>query len=573
VSTRPVDGLEVDVAVIGGGPAGSTAATLLSRAGHRVAVLERERFPREHIGESLLPIAFLALDQMGITDKVLQAGFVRKYGATYIWGRSREPWTLRFSEMIDDAFFAFQVRRAEFDKILLDHSEASGATVWEETQVTEIAQLGGRVTGLRWRGPGGSEGKLTSRYILDCSGQSSLLGTRFNLREFNEEMRHISLSGYYRGARKLSEVYPKLTRNDDGNLHIVSSAAGWFWHIPLADELSSVGFVTDPRHVRGMTPGQRVDYFLDNVAITPELLRLLEPAEWVSDHVEMDSDWSFFCKAFHGPGYMLCGDAACFVDPVLSTGIALAMNGAIRASLTLGAALRRPELEPLAMHWYDTEYRKTAQDFLELALHWYHGERSREDWFWQARRIVDPSQSFSLQQAFSLIAAGVSRSPGATSHLKLKHAGGFSPEQLKVIYQNFELELSDEQQEELEVYLEQERQARDYEPVTTERLLSGIPVWTDGVHWQPYMLNDQEDVLRPATLVEIPDGESTKTHFLSIAATSLLRLLDGSRTGQQIVDDATETWGAAVGKSAAAVRTLVADTLQELHAEGALTVA
>ena len=91
MSTHPVDGLEVDVAVIGGGPAGSTAATLLSRAGFRVAVLERERFPREHIGESLLPIAFLTLDQMGITDKVLQAGFVRKYGATYIWGRSREP--------------------------------------------------------------------------------------------------------------------------------------------------------------------------------------------------------------------------------------------------------------------------------------------------------------------------------------------------------------------------------------------------------------------------------------------------------------------------------------------------
>ena len=258
---------------------------------------------------------------------------------------------------------------------------------------------------------------------------------------------------------------------------------------------------------------------------------------------------------------------------MLSTGIALAMNGAIRAALTLTAVLRQPELEPLGMHWYNSEYRKTAQDFLELALHWYHGERNRDDWFWQARRIVDPSQSFSLQQAFSLIAAGVSRSPGATSHLKLKHAGGFSPEQLKIIYQNFELELSDEQQGQLEDYLEQERQARDYQPVTVEQMLGGVPTWMEGVQWQPYMLNDQEDVLRPATLVEIPDGDSTKTHFLSIAATSQLRLLDGSRTGQQIVDDATETWGSAVGKSAAAVRTLVTETLQELHAEGALTVA
>ena len=456
--------------------------------------------------------------------------------------------------MIDDAFFAFQVRRADFDKILLDHSEDCGAVVWQETRVTDVTQFGGRVTGLRWRGPNGTEGKLLSRYILDCSGQSSLLGTRFNLREFNEEMRHVSLSGYYRGARKLSEVYPDLTLNNDGNLHIVSSAAGWFWHIPLADEISSVGFVTDPSHVRGMNPEQRVEFFLENVAVTPELLRLVEPAEWISDRVEMDSDWSFFCKSFHGPGYMLCGDAACFVDPVLSTGIALAMNGAIFAALTLTAALRQPELEPLAMHWY-------------------HGERNRDDWFWQARRIVDPSQSFSLQQAFSLIAAGVSRSPGATSHLKLKHAGGFSPEQLKIIYQNFELELSDEQQEQLEDFLEEERQARDYQPVTVEQMLGGVPRWIEGVQWQPYMLNDQEDVLRPATLVEIPDGDNTKTHFQSIAATSLLRLLDGSRTGQQIVDDAVDTWGAAVGKSATAVRSLVTDTLQELHEEGALIVA
>ena len=149
MSTQPVDGMDADVAIIGGGPAGSTAATLLARSGFNVVVLEREQFPREHIGESLLPIAFLALDQMGITEEVLQAGFVRKYGATYIWGRSLEPWTLRFSEVLDDAFFAFQVRRADFDKILLDHSERQGAQIWEQTQVTDIVQIGGRVPGLR----------------------------------------------------------------------------------------------------------------------------------------------------------------------------------------------------------------------------------------------------------------------------------------------------------------------------------------------------------------------------------------------------------------------------------------
>ena len=573
MSTQPVDGMDADVAIIGGGPAGSTAATLLARSGFNVVVLEREQFPREHIGESLLPIAFLALDQMGITEEVLQAGFVRKYGATYIWGRSREPWTLRFSEVLDDAFFAFQVRRADFDKILLDHSERQGAQIWEQTQVTDIVQIGGRVTGLRWRATDGREGELSSRYVLDCSGQASLLGKRFDLREFNEAMRHVSLSGYYRGARTLSEVYPDLTLNDDGNLHIVSSDAGWFWHIPLAGEISSVGFVTDPTHVRGKNPEERTQFFLDNVAETPELLRLLDSAEWVTDRVDMDSDWSFFCKSFYGPGYMLCGDAACFVDPVLSTGIALAMNGGIRAAMGLTATLRQPDLEPLTMHWYDTEYRQTAQDFLDLALHWYHGERKREDWFWEARRIVDPSQNFSLQQAFALIASGASRVPGATSHLKLKHSGGFSPEQLKLIYQNFALELSDEQQVQLDTYLEEEKAERDYTPITEHNLLESVLTWAPGVSWKPYMLNEQDNVLRPATMVEIPDGGSTKSHFLSIAATSLLRLVDGSRSGQAIVDTATEELGVPTGKSPAASKQLVVGILQELHAEDALVVA
>ncbi len=573
MSTQPVDSIETDVAIIGGGPSGSTAATLLARAGFSVTVLEREQFPREHIGESLLPIAYLALDQLGITDEVLQAGFVRKYGATYIWGRSREPWTLRFSEVLEDAFFAFQVNRADFDKLLLDHSERQGATVWEQTQVTDVVQTGGRVTGLQWRADDGREGELSSRYVLDCSGQGALLANRFDLREFNDAMNHVSLSGYYRGARTLSQVYPDLTLNDDGNLHIVSSEAGWFWHIPLAGDISSVGFITDTVHIRGKTPEERTQYFLDNVAACPELLRLLDSAEWITDSVAMDSDWSFFCKSFYGPGWMVCGDASCFVDPVLSSGIALSMNGAIRAAMSLTATLRQPDLEPLAMDWYDTEYRETAQDFLDLALHWYHGERKRDDWFWVARRIVDPSKNFSLQQAFALIASGAAKMPGASSHLKLKHSGGFSPEQLKIIYQNFALELNDEQQVELDTYLEEERAERNYIPITEGNLLNSVLDWAPGVSWKPYMLNDQDNVLRPATIVEIPGETATRSHFLSIAATSLLRLVDGSRNGQTIVDTATEELAIPAGRSPAAAEKLVIGILQELHAEDALVVA
>ena len=195
MSNPQTDGLQVDVAVIGGGPAGSTAATLLTKSGFDVLVVEREKFPRPHIGESLLPIAFLALEKLGVAEKVRQAGFVRKYGATYIWGRNRKPWTLRFSEVLDDPFFAYQVQRPEFDKLLLDHSRECGTTVWEETQATDIVRVGGRVTGLRWRARDRTEGTVSCRYVLDCSGMASLLGKRFRLREFNQAMRHVSIAG------------------------------------------------------------------------------------------------------------------------------------------------------------------------------------------------------------------------------------------------------------------------------------------------------------------------------------------------------------------------------------------
>ena len=163
--------------------------------------------------------------------------------------------------------------------------------------------------------------------------------------------------------------------------------------------------------------------------------------------------------------------------------------------------------------------------------------------------------------------------PGASSHLKLKHSGGFSPEQLKIIYQNFALELNDEQQVELDTYLEEERAERNYIPITEGNLLNSVLDWAPGVSWKPYMLNDQDNVLRPATIVEIPGETATRSHFLSIAATSLLRLVDGSRNGQTIVDTATEELAIPAGRSPAAAEKLVIGILQELHAEDALVVA
>ena len=168
--------VECDVAVVGGGPAGSSLATLLKQGGYRVTLLERERFPRPHVGESMLPGVLFALGKTGALERVERAGFTKKYGATYIWGRGRDPWTIRFSEVPQDRTFTFQCDREVFDKLLLDHARDEGVDVREGHQVTRAHMTDGRATGLSFTNDDGESGEVRARMCVDASGQWSVLG-------------------------------------------------------------------------------------------------------------------------------------------------------------------------------------------------------------------------------------------------------------------------------------------------------------------------------------------------------------------------------------------------------------
>ncbi|MDE2904142.1 MAG: NAD(P)/FAD-dependent oxidoreductase [Chloroflexota bacterium] len=559
--------VETDVAVVGGGPAGSSLATLLRQQGYRVTLLERERFPRPHVGESMLPGVLFALAKTGALERVEKAGFTRKYGATYIWGRGRDPWTIRFSEVPQDRTFTFQCDREVFDKLLLDHARDEGVDVREGHQVTRAHMTDGRVTGLSFTNDEGASGEIRARICVDASGQWSVLGRQFRLREHNHDLRHVALFGHYHGGpTTLPDVLDEMEPTDAGNVYVVAVDDGWLWHIPLAGGLRSIGLVTDPERIRGMSRTERRKYWQRQIESCEEYKELLEGGRWAGDF-DIVSDWSFICRRFHGPGYLLVGDAACFVDPILASGIALALQGVLRATKAIRTSLEAPDLNGLAMDWYQEGYLQQANDFVDMANHWYHGQRLQESWFWTAHRLVDPSQNLSLRQAFVFISSGLARE---TPEETIRYMGGFTPGQLAVTYEAL---AGDESTgvEHTAVETADQELTRPGVTLTPKQALARRPALVAGANVRAWM-QETETGLRPVTRVEVtgPANGEKRELLLSLPTLSVLNLLDGQQSGAQVAQTLAERFAGSVRTDAAALRPIVGSVIADLAAEGAV---
>ena len=560
--------VECDVAVVGGGPAGSSLATLLRQSGYSVTLLERERFPRPHVGESMLPGVLFALGKTGALERVEKAGFTKKYGATYIWGRGRDPWTIRFSEVPQDRTFTFQCDREVFDKLLLDHARDEGVDVREGHQVTRALMTDGRVSGLTFTNDEGESGEVRARMCVDASGQWSVLGRQFRLREHNENLRHVALFGHYHGGpTSLPDVLEDMEPTDAGNVYVVAVDDGWLWHIPLAGGLRSIGLVTDPERIRGMSRTERRKYWQRQIESCDEYKKLLEGGRWAGDF-DIVSDWSFICKQFHGPGYLLVGDAACFVDPILASGIALALQGVLRATKAIRTSLEAPDLTGLSMDWYQEGYLQQANDFVDMANHWYHGQRLQESWFWTAHRLVDPSQNLSLRQAFVFISSGLARE---TPEESIRYMGGFTPGQLAVTYEALGVEEgatgTPQQAEETPAPI----QPQPGIAVTPEQALAGTPGFVAGADVRAWM-QETETGLRPVTRVEVPGAVNgdRREILLSLPTLSVLNLMDGTRSGAEVARTLADLFAGSVPTDATALRPIVGSVIAELAAEGAV---
>jgi flavin-dependent dehydrogenase len=318
-----------DVLVIGGGPAGSTAATLLAQRGFSVLLLERERFPRFQIGESLLPYNNDLFDRLGVRDQLKCGDFFPKYGAYFVTGDGKIGTTFRFDQNLPEQYHcAFQVKRAQFDELLLRNAAKAGVDVREGAAVTSVVLSDPKRAVVRTTAGERHEG----RFVLDASGHGSLIGNRIGEKEAIASLTKVAFFAHYRGV-------PRAEGRDAGNTVIVVLQNAWFWLIPVDEELMSVGLVVDRDHVRncGLEPEELLSR---TIAATPWVAERMSSAERVTQ-VYARRDFSYRMNRIAGENFALIGDAAGFLDPIFSTGVFIAMKSADLAATAVEARLRQ----------------------------------------------------------------------------------------------------------------------------------------------------------------------------------------------------------------------------------------
>jgi flavin-dependent dehydrogenase len=348
-----------DVAIIGGGPAGSTAATFLARRGRSVVVCEKEKFPRFKIGESLLPHSLGTFDQLGVRAKLDAHAFPKLGGeiATACGRRTKRFYFEDALKLRDRS--AYQVERAWFDKMLLDHAAENGVEVRQPCAVGALAFDADGValqTG---------SGEIRARYLLDCSGRNAVVGSEFDLKRRYEHLQKFSVYAHFEGVQRDTGRDATLTR-------LVRGRDNWFWFIPLDDRRTSVGVVMDIADFRSSrrTPEETLDRAIAESVLLRE--RMTDARRTTDVHAV--GDYSYRNTRLHGPRWLLAGDAAGFIDPIFSTGVFLAIHSGERAATTIDFALRQPRFAQIRFAWYALSLNRLMDRYLRFVSAWYTAE-------------------------------------------------------------------------------------------------------------------------------------------------------------------------------------------------------
>ena len=390
---------DYDVAIIGGGPAGSTAATLLSKAGRRVIVLEREKFPRFHIGESLLPFSMQTFTRLGLQEKV-RAHFVEKFGGEIAEAGGEKAAKFYFKDgFASRTDRSYQVTRSKFDKMLLDHAGEAGAEICEETSVDDVMFDDGGVT-LRIRdlnqagvadphyrkiGP-----ELRAKYLIDASGRNAVIGNKFKLKKSYQHLQKLSLFAHYEGVEREAGIDGTLTR-------MVRTLDSWFWVIPLENNRTSIGIVLEAADFK--KSGLSAEQFFERAIAEQPLVRNRIGGGRRVSQVYTAADFSYRSQKLTGDRWLLAGDAAGFIDPVFSSGVFLAVLAGEQAADVLHDVLDHPKRVRRLFRHYERLVNRAMDVYLRFVESWYAGKEFVEV-------FLTPTQLFQIPPAVNAVLGG-----------------------------------------------------------------------------------------------------------------------------------------------------------------------
>jgi flavin-dependent dehydrogenase len=355
-----------DTIVIGGGPAGASSAAILAEHGRRVLVLEREKFPRYHVGESMIPFTYGPIERLGLIPLMKKSAFQKKYSVVFISpnGRASQPFYFFNRYDKDTVAQTWQVLRSEFDEILLNNARTKGAEVIEEITVKELLREGEQVVGVRAQTKNGEVVEFRAPITLDCTGKESFTSVRNGWRMKDPYLNKVAVWTYYQGSKR----EPGLDEGQTAVAYVPEK--GWFWHIPQHDDMVSVGVVAEGKYLTRAGVREPEQIFQ----------REVEQNVWIKDHLSVGkqvgpyfvtSEYSYHSRHCGCEGLLLVGDAFAFLDPVFSSGLMLALKSGVMAGDEVHRALGEKDFSPQRFAAYANYMRQGVENMRKLVYAFY----------------------------------------------------------------------------------------------------------------------------------------------------------------------------------------------------------
>ena len=357
-----------DVIVMGGGPAGSSIAGILAREGRQVILFEKEIFPRHHIGESLMTDTYWTFRRLGLLEKLKESPFVRKYSVQFANAAGKESRPFYFFEGVHhESAVTWQVTRAKFDHMLINHAEEQGAVVHQGVLVKQVLFEGDRAVGVEVQMQDGTREKFYANVVVDATGQSAMLSNKFRWRVRDPKLKKAVLYSYWKGAHR----EPDLNGGATLVLRTEHGSGGWFWYIPLEDDITSVGIVADPEYLL-KNRGQ------DLAKIYHEEIEKCEPCRRrIGEGARVDKiysilDYSYRSKHNAGNGFIIIGDAYGFLDPIYSSGVLLALKMAELAADAIHDAFNHNDFSAERLGQYQAKLDRGIESMRKLVYAFYN---------------------------------------------------------------------------------------------------------------------------------------------------------------------------------------------------------